>query len=147
MERAWKQAILIGAGLFVSARYVVPGVLEDFSGPAQAEPQPLAALPDTAPSPLTAAPVQRWANQASPPEDNPPIDATYAREATAPADAGARRYAAPAGRRSAASDVYYPNCAAAKAADVAPIYAGEPGYRANLDGDGDGVACEPYRGR
>ena len=143
MERGWKQAILIGAGLFIAARYVVPGVLDDFSGPAQAEPQPLAA-PAAA---LTEAPVQRWTQQAPPPEDNPPIDATYAREATAPADTGAQRYAASAKRRSAPADVYYPNCAAAKAAGVAPIYAGEPGYRANLDGDGDGVACEPYHRR
>lgn len=37
---------------------------------------------------------------------------------------------------------YYPNCAAARAAGVAPIRAGEPGYRAGLDRDGDGVACE-----
>ena len=26
-----------------------------------------------------------------------------------------------------------------------PIDAGEPGYRATMDGDGDGIACEPYR--
>lgn len=42
---------------------------------------------------------------------------------------------------------YYPNCDAARSAGVAPIYAGEPGYREKLDGDGDGIACEPYRGR
>ena len=41
---------------------------------------------------------------------------------------------------------YYPNCGAARAAGVAPIYAGEPGYRPEMDGDDDGVACEPYRG-
>jgi hypothetical protein len=39
---------------------------------------------------------------------------------------------------------YYPNCAAARAAGVAPINRGEPGYRHGLDADGDGVACEPY---
>lgn len=38
--------------------------------------------------------------------------------------------------------VYYPNCAAARAAGAAPIYAGQPGYRPKLDRDGDGVACE-----
>lgn len=43
------------------------------------------------------------------------------------------------------ADVYYPNCAAARAADAAPIYAGRPGYRRGLDADGDGIACEPYR--
>ncbi|HEY8591918.1 MAG TPA: excalibur calcium-binding domain-containing protein [Sphingomicrobium sp.] len=41
---------------------------------------------------------------------------------------------------------YYPNCNAARAAGVAPIYAGEPGYREPLDADGDGISCEPYRG-
>ena len=38
--------------------------------------------------------------------------------------------------------VYYRNCAAARAAGVAPIYFGEPGYRPALDRDRDGVACE-----
>lgn len=38
--------------------------------------------------------------------------------------------------------VYYPNCKAACAAGAAPIYAGQPGYRAPLDRDGDGIACE-----
>ena len=40
--------------------------------------------------------------------------------------------------------VYYRNCAAARAAGAAPIYRGSPGYREGMDGDGDGVACEPY---
>jgi hypothetical protein len=38
--------------------------------------------------------------------------------------------------------VYYPNCDAVRAAGKAPLYAGQPGYRAGLDGDGDGIACE-----
>lgn len=42
---------------------------------------------------------------------------------------------------------HWPGCNAARAAGTAPIYAGEPGYRPEMDGDGDGVACEPYRGR
>lgn len=37
---------------------------------------------------------------------------------------------------------YYANCSAARAAGAAPIQVGEPGYRAGLDRDGDGVACE-----
>lgn len=40
---------------------------------------------------------------------------------------------------------YYPNCNAARAAGVAPISRGSPGYRLELDGDGDGIACEPIR--
>ncbi len=39
-------------------------------------------------------------------------------------------------------DVYYKNCAAARAAGAAPIYAGQPGYSRKLDRDGDGIACE-----
>jgi hypothetical protein len=42
--------------------------------------------------------------------------------------------------------VYYPSCAAARAAGHAPIFRGQPGYRSDLDADGDGIACEPYRG-
>jgi len=41
---------------------------------------------------------------------------------------------------------YWPGCASARAAGTAPIYRGEPGYRREMDGDSDGVACEPYRG-
>lgn len=37
---------------------------------------------------------------------------------------------------------YYANCSAARAAGVAPILRGEPGYARKLDRDGDGVACE-----
>lgn len=42
--------------------------------------------------------------------------------------------------------VYYPNCTAVRAAGAAPIRRGEPGYSSKLDRDGDGIACEPYRG-
>jgi hypothetical protein len=40
------------------------------------------------------------------------------------------------------SDVYYANCSEARAAGAAPLYVGDPGYRAGLDRDGDGIACE-----
>ncbi len=43
--------------------------------------------------------------------------------------------------------VYYRNCSEARAAGAAPLRRGEPGYRPEMDGDNDGVACEPYRGR
>jgi hypothetical protein len=38
--------------------------------------------------------------------------------------------------------VYFGSCAAARAAGAAPLYAGSPGYRSQLDRDKDGVACE-----
>lgn len=50
--------------------------------------------------------------------------------------------AAPPAPAAGGSDVYYPNCAAARAAGAAPLYRGQPGYRPQLDRDGDGIACE-----
>ncbi len=67
-------------------------------------------------------------------------------QAARPARAVARdAEAAPVAR--AAAGAYYRNCAAAWAAGAAPLYRGQPGYRPEMDGDNDGVACEPYRGR
>lgn len=52
-------------------------------------------------------------------------------------------YTAPA----TSGTLWFANCSQARAAGVAPIRRGEPGYAAHLDRDDDGVACEPYRGR
>lgn len=46
-----------------------------------------------------------------------------------------------------ADNVYYSRCVDARAARVTPLHRGQPGYASHLDRDGDGVACEPYRGR
>ena len=48
--------------------------------------------------------------------------------------------------RAPQSGDYWRGCDDARAAGTAPIYRGEPGYREGLDGDYDGIACEPYRG-
>lgn len=40
------------------------------------------------------------------------------------------------------SSKYYRNCTEAKAAGAAPLRLGDPGYRAALDRDKDGIACE-----
>jgi hypothetical protein len=40
------------------------------------------------------------------------------------------------------AETYYDNCAAARAADAAPVYEGDPGYGPHLDRDNDGVGCE-----
>jgi len=47
----------------------------------------------------------------------------------------------------ARENVHYRNCAAVRAAGAAPLFVAQPGYASHLDRDGDGVACEPYRGR
>jgi hypothetical protein len=41
--------------------------------------------------------------------------------------------------------VFYSGCREVRAAGAAPLYRGQPGYRVGMDGDGDGIACEPYR--
>lgn len=40
------------------------------------------------------------------------------------------------------NDVHYENCDDARAKGAAPIYRGQPGYRAGLDSDNDGIGCE-----
>jgi hypothetical protein len=41
----------------------------------------------------------------------------------------------------------YSGCDEVRAAGVAPLYTNEPGFSERLDGDGDGIGCEPYRGQ
>lgn len=48
-------------------------------------------------------------------------------------------------QREPRSGDFWGGCDEARAAGTAPIYRGEPGYRAEMDGDNDGVACEPMR--
>ena len=45
------------------------------------------------------------------------------------------------------SGVYYANCKEARAAGAAPLHRGDPGYRAGLDRDDDGIACEWKQGQ
>jgi hypothetical protein len=47
--------------------------------------------------------------------------------------------------RAASPDTWYSGCNAVRAAGAAPLYRDQPGYRPEMDGDGDGIACEPYR--
>nr|WP_246388958.1 thermonuclease family protein [Novosphingobium fluoreni] len=59
-----------------------------------------------------------------------------------------RRWSAPVGTGTAQSLRYrFYTCAQARAAGAAPMYRGQANYNPNLDGDRDGIACEPYRGR
>jgi Excalibur calcium-binding domain len=50
-----------------------------------------------------------------------------------------------AGAWSKESSVHYSGCKEVRALGKAPLYAGEPGYSEDMDGDGDGIACEPHR--
>ena len=51
--------------------------------------------------------------------------------------------AAPAAPTESHDGVYYADCDAVRAAGVAPLRSDQPGYRGALDGNMNGVACEP----
>lgn len=98
------------------------------------------------------APVAAAAAVAAPVEAARPALAAAKRLSDRPRASRRRRAAAPAPRpvrraiRRSAS-VYYSGCNEVRAAGLAPLYRGEPGYRPEMDGDDDGIACEPHRGR
>jgi len=52
----------------------------------------------------------------------------------------------PAAPPSAAQAVVYSGCNEVRAAGKAPLNSGDPGYSEDMDGDSDGIACEPIRG-
>ncbi|NUT73127.1 DUF1524 domain-containing protein [Pseudarthrobacter sp. C4D7] len=88
---------------------------------------PVAAAAAPAPAPVAAAPAPAPAAVAPAPAPAAPVPAAPAPVVPVPA--------APAA-------AYYANCAAARAAGAAPLYAGQAGYRPALDRDSDGIACE-----
>ena len=92
-----------------------------------------------------------WAGSFERPEHfraNDPTAIQRSREMLAERKARDEAYEAAAKRNASRSQSWsYRNCREARAAGAAPLYRGDPGYGAHMDGDGDGVACEPYRGR
>jgi hypothetical protein len=64
-----------------------------------------------------------------------------------PADATPLPFPDAAEPATGGGDLHFRYCSEARAAGVAPLYRGDPGYAPHLDRDGDGVACEPYPGR
>ena len=47
-------------------------------------------------------------------------------------------------RQAVEQSVHYNGCDEVREAGLAPLYRGDPGYGEHMDGDGDGIACEPY---
>ena len=92
---------------------------------------PVVAAPAPAPA---VAPAQVAPAPVAPGPAPAPVPVVPAPAAPAPA--------IPAPAPAAPAAAYYANCAAAKAAGAAPILSGQAGYRAALDRDADGVACE-----
>jgi hypothetical protein len=125
---------LAALATFAAVYWVTPGplVVEE------AEPARIAAAPasNLADSPrASAAPAARRARPSSGKAARPRRTVAATARAVRPV------------RRAPAVTVYFPGCNAVRAAGLAPLYRGEPGYRPEMDGDDDGIACEPYRGR
>jgi hypothetical protein len=95
-------------------RYVVPTATLPSAAPPAPQPEPSPA-PRPAPRPVP---------RAEPAPQPEPQPAPRAERQESPASA------------------HYKNCAAARAAGAAPLHRGDAGYRAGLDRDDDGVACE-----
>ncbi|MBB3879616.1 excalibur calcium-binding domain-containing protein [Sphingomonas pseudosanguinis] len=74
----------------------------------------------------------------TPPQASATADQLKSVETIAPSPV-ARAKAAPM-----AATVYYAGCDEVRAAGRAPLFSDQPGYRSEMDGDDDGVACEPH---
>ncbi|AUZ33790.1 calcium-binding protein [Arthrobacter sp. PGP41] len=81
-------------------------------------------------------------NQEAPATPAPAPAVAPALVAPAPAAPAPAAVPAPPAVVPAPAAAYFANCAAARAAGAAPLFAGQAGYRAGLDRDSDGVACE-----
>lgn len=58
--------------------------------------------------------------------------------------AGAETYPQRMAERDAIEkSVHYEGCNEVRLLGKAPLYRGQPGYGAHMDGDSDGIACEP----
>lgn len=72
--------------------------------------------------------------------DSEPRSSTTNRDTASPSDRSSRD-------ATSAGDVYYAGCNEVRALGKDPLYRGQPGYRIGMDGDRDGIACEPHRGK
>jgi hypothetical protein len=129
VKLAWIPVALLlpACGAEAPAPVIEPTLSETPTPSVSAAPMPTYTAPAVTPAP----PVR----QAPLPAPVAPVPAPAPRAPAAPPPAPAPKPEPPAG-------VYYKNCDAARAAGAAPISRGEPGYRAGLDRDDDGVACE-----
>lgn len=105
-------------------------------------------------APATPAPAPRKATVVALPASPEERPAALDKEWTARSDdaAGPATWpgAGPESRAAAsavrAQSVHYAGCNEVRAAGKAPLYSGQPGYSEEMDGDGDGIACEPHPG-
>ncbi|GGK20190.1 hypothetical protein GCM10010124_11030 [Pilimelia terevasa] len=124
-------AVALGLCVVGFVGVITQAVREQLSADAAPQPVAAAAAPSSAaPAPSAAASPAGLVPGASP-------------------RAGATRSATPRPgrpRAGAPRTPFYSTCAQVRAAGKAPLRRTDPGYRARLDTDGDGVACEAKQG-
>ena len=100
-------------------------------------------------APAARAPATRKATTvplpASPEERPAALDKEWASRSDDEAAPATGSATAPAASAAQGRSVHYAGCNEVRALGKAPLTAGQPGYRAEMDGDGDGIACEPHR--
>ena len=125
--------------LAAAATFVAVYRLTPVAGPAVEAAEPVAVGAETA----APAPVERVGRAAA---AEAKVRKPSRRRAVRAFRPAARRIRAKAPARPVVQ-VYFPGCNAVRAAGLAPLYRGQPGYRPEMDGDDDGIACEPHRRR
>lgn len=143
-RRGWLTALGVLVALLV-AFVALGGILQACApdepsrpAPADTSPTTASASPPSSPSPAASAPsrpVRDGEPEGELPDELPESIEPEPDESTEP----------PVDEPSDPADdaVFYENCDEVRAAGAAPLLAGEPGYRAELDRDGDGSACDP----
>ena len=98
----------------------------------------------TAPAPRAPAPAKATMVPlpASPEELPDALDEEWVSQS----DGEARLVTGPVASAAQDRSIQYAGCNEVRAAGKAPLHAGQPGYRSEMDGDGDGIACEPHHG-
>ena len=136
----------------------IPSVADDAGSPAPATFPTVTASPSPSPTPTPSpSPTPSPAPSPTPSPTPSPIPTTQAPRSESPApsttqepkptpeattQAGGGAAAPAPAEEPKQESTYFPNCKKAKESGAAPLHRGDPGYREELDRDGDGVACE-----
>ncbi|MFJ6382518.1 excalibur calcium-binding domain-containing protein [Kitasatospora sp. NPDC092039] len=140
-RRPAKVAVSVVGGLYCLIWFAA--VVADPKKPDTARPVAAATATASSPSPSASA----WASPSTATAAPTPTATATATPAPTPTQAPVpAQPSAPSEAAPPKADVYFADCAAAWAGGAAPLHRGDAGYRAGLDSDGDGTACETRPG-
>lgn len=140
----------LAAGLGVAALVLMGGCTAiagsaDGTADGKAAPSPTVTVERTVPAPIAGAVPTTTVTVTAKPQPAPTVTVSLPRATvtvTAPLARKTTTQPKTTEPTTEPESAYYANCSEARAAGVAPLYTGDPGYSRKLDRDGDGVACE-----